>query len=735
MLKTFAKVALAASAALMSQSGAAQDLLAGKPIFPLGEAKTWSNGDASYTFITEDLSKLVATPQNTSNVYLYPENGAINTEENQRKGAQSFYVDMEAVNDVAYVMTTWEGAAASSFNIYLTDSEPTTDILSTTPTYSATNLGQYTENTAVLPEGSRGRYLVFQPVDATNWGWGIKIRSIAATGPVDDVLTAFTLSTAFVQLATPTDVAMTFKNQNGLDIAADKVTVTVSDNATYAEGKLTITTGESALFTATMGDVALTATVYAMVAPALPDEVAIMAPIFTNTKTEFNGTAGFIVAYNGGAKELGRVSFADGTVAAAFADTCCVFFYNNSPEIMGGWNVEINPTEKNYGALYIDIFGTKDVTGNVVFERTTAIGDNHPFTLKAGEWTTVEVPLVGETMLYTMSVRFDDANVSDILLSNIYFSAMVDNDDTEAPVLGEITALSAMTGVTLSFSATDAAKTIYYTINDGSKNYVLNAPSGETVEQAISGLTPDTEYTFTITASDGKNKSSKTIVAKTNPLSIPSAPAPAHTRDKMRAIFCPAYGVTPEQVRFDNWGSAARGEKIKDAENNELFYLSNYGNGQWGGIVDFQLAIGAATTFHIDIYGDFVQGEIVIYPVWLDEVAPQAEGVHIAKTIEPDRWNSIDIPMADFGYEVNCGKPVFQVALTNSTLNNFAVNNLYFWSDEVITGVEAVEAEREGKVDVYTLQGVKVRGGVEAADALEGLPGGLYIVGGRKVAK
>ncbi|MCM1071349.1 MAG: discoidin domain-containing protein [[Clostridium] fimetarium] len=53
----------------------------------------------------------------------------------------------------------------------------------------------------------------------------------------------------------------------------------------------------------------------------------------------------------------------------------------------------------------------------------------------------------------------------------------------------------------------------------------------------------------------------------------------------------------------------------------------------------------------------------------------------------------------------------------------------------IVTGVEAVEAEQGGKVDVYTLQGVKVRGGVDAAEALEGLPGGLYIVGGRKVAK
>lgn len=737
MFKTFAKATALMSAALMAQTAGAQDLLAGKPIHTLGEPMTWSNGDASYTFVTEDLAKLVATPQNTANVYLYPENGAINTPENQEKGAQSFYVDMEAVNEVAFVMTTWEGAAASSFNIYLTDEEPTSAILETTPTYSATGLGQYTQNTAIMPDGSAGRYLVFQPVDATNWGWGIKIRSIAATAPSEDELAGFTASTSFAQIGVPTAVSFVFKNQNGIDIAADKVSVSVSDNAVYADGMLTINTGDAALFTASMGDVELTATVYAVSAPALPLESAIMTPIYTNTKTEYNGTAGFIVAYNGGAREFGRLTFENGAVAAAFGDTRCVFFYNNSAEIMGGWDVDINPMEKNYGAFNIDIFGTKDVTGSVVFERTTAIGDTHPFSLKAGEWTTVSIPLMGETCLHTMSVRFDDANISDILLSNIYFSVLVDDNDNDAPVFGEISAEASMTGITLTFSATDAASKVYYTINDGSKNYVLNGDSGESVNYTVTGLTPDTEYTFTITASDGKNMATETITAKTLPLVIPAAETPVIAADKVRAIYCAAYGVTPDNVWYDNWGSQARGEKVRDTAGDDVFYLSNYANNQWGGIVGFEVEPGTAKNLHVDIYGDASIGSITLYPVWMatTEGGASIEGTHIAKEIAPNQWNYIDIPLSDFGYPANGGLVVFQMAFTNSSLSNFAVNNLYFWSDDVITGVEAVAAEMGGVVDVYTLQGVKVRAGVEAAEALEGLPNGLYIVGGKKVVK
>ena len=736
MLKTFTKIAALTAVAFVSQNSVAQNLLAEKPIFTLGPAMTWSNGDASYTFVTADLAKLVAVPANTTNVYLYPENGDINNAENQAKGAQPFYIDMESVQEVAIVSTTWEGAAADSYNIFLTNDEPTLATLETTPTYTATGLGQYTENNAILPEGSKGRYMVFQVTKATNWGWGVKIRSIAAVAPADDVLTSFTLSTGFAPLGVETAVTCTFKNQNGIDIAADKVNVTVSDNATYADGKLTINSGNSAVFTAAMGNETLTATVYAPTAPAVPDAADILTPIYTNGNTEYNGTAGFIVAYNGGATELGRMTFSNGEVAAGFGNTRCVFFYNNDAAIMGGWNETINPDEKNYGYLHLSIYGTKDVTGNVVFERTTLIGDNHPITLKAGEWNNIEIPLNGETSLYTMSVRFDADNTSDILLSNIYFSPLVDEGDEDAPVFGEISAEAYMTGVNLTFSATDAARNIYFTINDGTNNYQVNAKPGDPVSYTVTGLTPDTEYTFTITASDGKNKATETTVAKTFPMSIPAAPEAHKESDYMRAVFCPSMNIIPEGIHFDNWGSHATGEMIKDAAGNDVFYLSNY-EGQWGGIVGFDLEIGDATDLRIDIYGDAVEGDITIYPVWNAEIAAQAEGTHIVKTIVPNQWNSIDIPLTEFNYTVDSGHPVFQIAFTNSTLKNFAVGNIYFWSDNKITtdSESIVVAEETGVVDVYTLQGIKVRAGVEKATALDNLPSGLYIVGGKKTVK
>lgn len=67
--------------------------------------------------------------------------------------------------------------------------------------------------------------------------------------------------------------------------------------------------------------------------------------------------------------------------------------------------------------------------------------------------------------------------------------------------------------------------------------------------------------------------------------------------------------------------------------------------------------------------------------------------------------------------------------LNQGNVKNFIENKL----SEGTTAIEGVGVDAEGVVDVYSLTGIKVRGGVEAAVATEGLPKGLYIVGGKKV--
>ncbi|MDE7336405.1 MAG: hypothetical protein K2N10_08900, partial [Muribaculaceae bacterium] len=330
MIKSTIKAAmLAAISAFSAFTVSAQDnILANKPIHTLGEAKTWTDatGEQSYTFKVEDLAKLVAVPTNTANVYLYPENGAINTEDSRATGIQGFYIDLETSQSIGVIETTWEGAAANAVDIYVTDETPTLDILKSPATLSVGGLGQYTAHTFVLPEGTKGRYLVFQPTDATNYGWGVKMRSISATAPTASVLTSFSVSPSFIPKGETAAVSYTIKNQFGLDMDAD---ITVEGGS--LNGDVLTIDGDYATFTASANGVEMQAVVYAVDAPEIPAASSILTPVYTNypagytyNDIDFNGTAGFVVAYNGGATELGRLRWAHGEIAAAFGDTRCV---------------------------------------------------------------------------------------------------------------------------------------------------------------------------------------------------------------------------------------------------------------------------------------------------------------------------------------------------------------------------------------------------------------------------
>lgn len=66
---------------------------------------------------------------------------------------------------------------------------------------------------------------------------------------------------------------------------------------------------------------------------------------------------------------------------------------------------------------------------------------------------------------------------------------------------------------------------------------------------------------------------------------------------------------------------------------------------------------------------------------------------------------------------------------------NYATQEIAVVKGDIPTGVADVDAEATpSHVDVYSISGVMVRQGVEAATATDGLPQGLYIVGGKKIA-
>lgn len=430
------KATLIALTALLALplSSHAQSLLTGKEIKPLGGAKTWVNSKGNtYTFVVEDLDKLIAEQTNTDNVLLYPQDQGSNGEGDYNEdietakqlGIQGFYIDLGSSQEIGTITTTWEGATAKKTNIYMMESIPDIKALPENPT-AILELGQVQSNTFAMPEGSKGRYLVFEPVEAYNWGWGVKIRSISAKAPERQVLTSFSISPSIVMSTVETPINFTFLDQNGFSIDKELVNIEVSGNGTYANNSVTIPEGMMT-FTATHGNEVLTAIVYVAESPKTPELSDVFVPLYSNANTVNNANVIWQVGYNGNALNLGEYSFDNENVAWSFGDTRCVFIGNKN--VNGDWNGHFYPIENKYKSLELDIFSNKTNNGEINFEGGIII----PIELSEGQWNHISIPVYSYQQLNNLSIRFDEKNKCDILVANIYFTEYDEDADKPTP--------------------------------------------------------------------------------------------------------------------------------------------------------------------------------------------------------------------------------------------------------------------------------------------------------------
>ena len=65
--------------------------------------------------------------------------------------------------------------------------------------------------------------------------------------------------------------------------------------------------------------------------------------------------------------------------------------------------------------------------------------------------------------------------------------------------------------------------------------------------------------------------------------------------------------------------------------------------------------------------------------------------------------------------------------------NSFNITSVVISPYQPFSGIDTIENNCPANVDVYSITGVKVKAGINAAHATDGLPSGLYIVGNKKV--
>ena len=242
-----------------------ENLTSRKTVYPLGGLKSFHPVDV----VTEDNLQKITQDGNTDNIYLFPENGA-NLDYNKTLGIQGFYIDLGAAKSIGGIQSTWEGADCGA-NIYLTNTEPAADGSLTGETLIATfdNAQESAKNVTVTVENS-GRYIVFVPTKATNYDWGVKIRTFAAFERQSSVLTSFVVNPSYVEEGVATELTLSPKDQYGM-VLSNGVSYTVS-SGTLEGNSFTANSTGNVTITATYGGVSKAAIIYVVQKPVVSAE-------------------------------------------------------------------------------------------------------------------------------------------------------------------------------------------------------------------------------------------------------------------------------------------------------------------------------------------------------------------------------------------------------------------------------------------------------------------------------
>lgn len=314
-----------------------------------------------------------------------------------------------------------------------------------------------------------------------------------------------------------------------------------------------------------------------------------------------------------------------------------------------------------------------------------------------------QIKLVGQVVANAAGVSANDGfangdGTDRFYIGNEYFHG-TRIADSEAPVL--VKADAAVVGgneATLELMATDNNRNVTYTITDAAngKTYSVAGTAGAVVSKTITGLEGNTHYVWTVKAADiAGNLSQETTVEFTTAagFELTAAPVPTADATKVKALFSDAY--TPAaSFTIGGWGQST-GYETKTVGGDQVIHLTNYN--YLGFEFGTDISLADMNYVHIDVLPR-QEMKLGITPIMRG--GSKTENSVEVGTLVPNQWNSIDIPLAKLGLDVD-GFPAFQLKLDRGTgSEELYVDNIYFYDNgqgnffiEVADGVATAGGE------------------------------------------
>ena len=255
--------------------------------------------------------------------------------------------------------------------------------------------------------------------------------------------------------------------------------------------------------------------------------------------------------------------------------------------------------------------------------------------------------------------------------------------DTEKPVMVKAEATSIRdTRATLTLSANDDSNGLLtYNVTIGEKSYTTTGTAGIDATIDITGLTAETEYNFSVTATDKAENVSDArtgtfTTAKALTLTAPDAPTVA--ANKVISVLSGAY-TAATTWSFGTWDQATVAENVTVA-GAPMIHLSKF---NYIGLDGFsnQLDLSGMTHMHFDVLPITMTGALGVTPILkTGATTERSTEVGDANTFKAQQWNAVDIALSDFGLDFINNK-VFQIKFDkgNSATDELYIANIYFY--------------------------------------------------------
>ncbi len=370
--------------------------------------------------------------------------------------------------------------------------------------------------------------------------------------------------------------------------------------------------------------------------------------------------------------------------------------------------------------LHFDIWIAEDATIGVVpiwggTEQRVMVS------LKGQQWNSINIAKAQYPAITDWSniyqVKIDQAANLTFWMANAYFYRATPIDDDEAPTNVQGTMASAgYFSVTLALSADDNMGVVNFSVKNGEKEVATGAgAAGTAVNVVVPNLLPNTEYNFSVIATDTKGNAADAIqVAAKTAVAPAAAPKPSFTGKSAVAIFCDELDGAPA-IAIGGWGQSTIVTNGELAAGDHVQYLSNFNYLGW------ELAPAVDATgmeyLHLDIYSTSMA------TIKLTPISPGHEQV-IEKSLTNGEWTSLDIALSEYAAAGIEWKNVFQFKFDGGNgSGDFFVDNVYFYKN--VGQGSATANVQENKVPVtkiiengqlyilykgakYNVQGVRV---------------------------